>query len=320
MALPFVISVVGPTAVGKSELADVLAQTQQSCVISADSMQIYRRLDIGTAKMSADQMSVPHFGIDIVELTEPFSAAEYQSYARPLIESFLKASLKPVVCGGTGLYVRAALDDMRFPAGNQRDNPIRDTWQNYLDVYGEDALHAELLARDPQSAEVIDKHNHKRVIRALEMYAVGASYHQQAIKFKERTAYYPTCYIGLRMEREALYRHIDNRVDAMLRAGLIDEAQQLKDSGLDVTYTARHAIGYKELFRAFSGEISLDQAVEDIKRHSRRYAKRQMTWFRGDPRIRWIDVEGLTSQQIRRRAARIINRYSDEVKGEFSIY
>jgi len=301
---PRVIAVVGPTASGKSALADALAQRFDSCVISADSMQVYRGLDVGTAKLKQEEQNVPHYGIDIVELSEPYSAAQFQGYARHLIDESHTSGRTPVVCGGTGLYIRAALDDMRFPPGGQLDNPVRERWQAFLAEHGEETLYEQLRECDPQSAGVLDAANHKRVIRALEMYESGDSYYEQAIHFKDRKSFYPTTYIGLDVPREELYKRIDLRVDAMIQNGLIEEARGLLDLGLAETYTAQHAIGYKELFRAFADECSIEEAVEDIKRHTRQYAKRQLTWFRGDSRIQWIDgthddLEVLLSEAVR---------------------
>ena len=289
MAQPFVISVVGPTASGKSAVADSLALHECSCVISADSMQIYKGLDIGTAKTPLDQRQVPYYGIDITDPHHPYSVAQYQEYAREVIDSYLAQGKNPVLCGGTGLYVRAVLEDMRFPAGGQIDNAQREIWQHYLEMQGPEALYQQLVERDPQSASVLDGANTKRVIRALEMHASGDSYYQQALHFKERRPLYRVCSIGLSLPREVLYDRIVRRVDEMVEAGLVQEAQTLYEQGIGQSYTAQHAIGYKELFEVFKGEISQDEAIEMIKQHSRQYAKRQLTWFRRDETIQWID-------------------------------
>jgi len=307
MAERRVIAVVGPTATGKSALADALAKQYDSCVISADSMQIYRGLDVGTAKTKPQQQSIPHYGIDIVDLSEAYSAAQFQEYARERIDHSHKQGRIPVLCGGTGLYVRAALDQMHFPAGGQLDNEVRQRWERFLREHGEAALFSELSVRDPKSAGILDVANHKRVIRALEMHESGDSYYEQAIRFKNRVALYPTCYIGLNVAREELYRRIDSRVDRMIENGLVEEASSLKEAGLASTYTAQHAIGYKELFRAFEGECSIEEAVEDIKRHSRQYAKRQLTWFRSDSRIQWIDATDKSREALMHEAVRIVD-------------
>ena len=306
---PFVVAVVGATATGKSDLADRLAARFGSAVISADSMQIYRGLDIGTAKLATNQRRAPHFGIDIVDLNQAYSAAQFQRYARSLIDRYLAQQTIPVVCGGTGLYLRAALDDMRFPAGEQLDNEPRIRWTAFAQQHGEDALFAQLKQRDPASAALLHPHNRKRVIRALELYEGGESYAQQAAHFKERTAWYRTCSIGLTMDRALLYRRIDERVDDMLAQGLVDEAYALFEAGLADTYTARHAIGYKELFAYFEKTCTLEEAIEAIKRHSRRYAKRQSTWFRDDARVQWIEVDGIEGDALERRALEIVEDF-----------
>jgi tRNA dimethylallyltransferase len=304
-----VIAIVGATASGKSSLADHLARDYNSAVLSADSMQIYRGLDIGTAKTPVAERSVPYYGIDIVDLTQPYSAAEYQSYARKVIDRCHLQSRIPVVCGGTGLYLRAALDKMEFPSGSQTDNPIRQHWQRFLDEHGEEALHNELYKRDPQSAEILDPHNHKRVIRAFEMLESGVSYYDQKVQFDNRVAYFPTCYIGINVAKDELNARIDRRVDLMIQEGLVKETQQLMDRGLAQTYTARHAIAYKELFRFLSDECSFDDAVADIKRHSRQYAKRQRTWFRADERIQWIDGSGRDTDALASEANALIKTF-----------
>lgn len=316
MAEAFVIAVVGATATGKSDLADRLALRYRSAVISADSMQVYRGMDIGTAKLDEHSRLSPHFGIDIVEPDQAYSAAQFQEYARPLIERYLSREVCPIVCGGTGLYVRAALDDLHFPAGDQVGNVVRAKWTQYADELGDEALYRELKQRDPDSASVLHAHNRKRVIRALEMYEQGESYFEQASHFADRTPYYPTCYIGLDIERSELYRRINARVDDMLAHGLVEEARTLYAHGLRDTYTARSAIGYKELFSHFEAETTLEEAINRIKRHSRRYAKRQCTWFRSDPRVQWIPADGLDQEAVMERAIDIIEAYTAKENDE----
>ncbi|MCL2024558.1 MAG: tRNA (adenosine(37)-N6)-dimethylallyltransferase MiaA [Coriobacteriia bacterium] len=293
-----VIAIVGPTATGKSELADMLAKEAGSCVVSADSMQIYRGLDIGTAKVPPTKRSVEYFGIDIVDIDEPYSAAEYQRYARRHIDAVRAQGVVPVMCGGTGLYVRAALDEMDFPAGEQRNNPVREKWEQFLHQHGAEALHAELAIQDPESAELIDVQNTKRLIRAFEMRAASTSYAEQYRTFRIRTAHYETVYLGLTCARDELYARIERRVDEMMAAGLVDEVRGLIERGLADTYTARHAIGYREIIAHLAGATSLERTVELIRQHTRNYAKRQLTWFRGDPRIQWIDVDARSSSEV----------------------
>lgn len=284
-----VVAVVGPTGVGKSELADSLAARIGGEVVSADSMQVYRGMDIGTAKVPPHARSVPYHCIDLVEPGTPFSAALYQQHARTAIDGIMCRGAVPVVCGGTGLYIRAALDDMRFPAG-ELASPLREELEALAARIGPEGLHARLAAVDPASAALIHPNNVRRTIRALEMAAEGTSYAEQASGFSRRTSVYPTVFVGLTMRREALYARIDERVDRMMAAGLLDEVRSLLERGYRDALTARQAIGYKELVPVLEAGAPLDEAVAAIKQASRRYAKRQLTWFRADPRVAWIDV------------------------------
>jgi len=295
---PDVIAIVGPTAVGKTAVADALAQRLGGEVVTADSMQVYRGMDIGTAKPSLAERSVTHHCLDLVDPGEPFSAALFQAHARSVIDTLLADGRTPVVCGGTGLYVRAALDEMEFPAGEQEDNAVRARYERYALEHGSDALHALLAEKDPESAELIHPNNTRRVVRALEMLEEGTSYAEQSAGFSARRSAYPTRYVGLTMEREALYERIDARVDAMVAAGLLGEVERLLEAGFRDALTAMQAIGYKELVPVIEGSAELDEAVESIKRSSRRYAKRQLTWFRADPRIVWVDVTGLMPGEV----------------------
>lgn len=275
---------------GKSELADHLAASWGGEVVSADSMQVYRGLDIGTAKTAPRERSVPYHCLDLVDPGEPFSAALYQVAARTAIDSCLKRGRTPVVCGGTGLYVRAALDDLDFPPGDQVENPSRRSWETFLAEHGPLGLHGELERLDPASAALIHPNNSRRVVRALELVAEGLSYADRHSGLHTRVSVYETAFIGLTMERDALYSRIDMRVDRMMERGLLGEVTLLLERGCRDALTAMQAIGYKELIPVLDGERSLEEAVELIKRSSRRYAKRQLTWFGADERIRWIDV------------------------------
>jgi tRNA dimethylallyltransferase len=288
-----VIAIVGPTAIGKTALAEELALRLDGEIVSADSMQVYRGMDIGTAKPEAGNGRVRYHLIDVVEPGAPFSAALYQELARDAIGDIAARGRLPIVCGGTGLYVRAALDDLRFPAGEQ-ESQLRSDLEALAGEIGAAALHERLRAIDPPSAALIHPKNVRRTLRALEMAEEGVSYADQASGFSSRAEYYPTTQIGLDMAREQLYARIDARVDAMLDAGLVDEVRRLLDAGFREALTARQAIGYKEFVPVLEGDALLCEAVAAVKQASRRYAKRQLTWFRADPRVRWIDasVEG----------------------------
>ncbi|MCL4079628.1 tRNA (adenosine(37)-N6)-dimethylallyltransferase MiaA [Coriobacteriia bacterium Es71-Z0120] len=300
-----VIAVVGPTGVGKSALAESLAERIGGEVVSADSMQVYRGMDIGTAKVPPAERRVPYHCIDLADPGTPFSAAMYQQYARRAIDDIVARGRVPVLCGGTGLYVRAALDDMRFPSG-EIASPVREEIEALAERLGAEGLHAHLARIDPASAALIHPNNVRRTVRALEMAAHGVSYAEQASRFSVRTSVYPTVLIGLVMRRDLLYAAIDARVDAMLEAGLLDEVRALLVRGYREALTARQAIGYKELVPVIEKGAPLDQAVAAIRQATRRYAKRQLTWFRADPRIRWIDVTGRSPEDVRADALRLV--------------
>ncbi|GAB4274135.1 MAG: tRNA (adenosine(37)-N6)-dimethylallyltransferase MiaA [Coriobacteriia bacterium] len=293
------LAIVGPTAAGKSALAEAVALRVGAELVSADSMQVYRGMDIGTAK-TPEPRKVPLHCVDLVEPGETYSAALFQRDARAAIEDVASRGLLPIVVGGTGLYVRAALDDWNIPSG-EAQSELRRRLEEDMARHGPEALYERLKELDPASAALIHPNNQRRIIRALEMHEKGISYAKQAERFSRRVAYYPTAYLGLYVERQTLYRRIEERVDAMLRAGLLDEVRSLVERGFRDALTASQAIGYKELVPVLEGRGSLEAAVEQITKATRRYAKRQMTWFRRDPRVEWVDVtDGRTGAAIER--------------------
>ena len=296
-----VIAVVGPTASGKSAVADLVAEALGSEVVSADAMQVYRGMDIGTAKTPASERRVPLLLVDVADPTEPYSAALYQRDSRREIDRLRAEGRVPVLCGGTGLYVRAALDEMEFPRG-EVDGAARQRYQDLAGKLGPEGVHALLAERDPESAALIHPHNVRRVVRALEMLDEGVSYARQSAGFSEPREHYPSLQFALTMDRARLYARIDARVDAMMRAGLLDEVRGLMDAGAADALTSRQAIGYKELIDALEGRCTIGEAVDLIKLRSRRYAKRQLSWFRRDPRITWLDMDVLDADG----AARLI--------------
>lgn len=288
--LPPIVSIVGPTASGKSALADALALKLKGEVLSADSMQIYRGMDIGTAKIPSAERSVAYWGLDIADPGQPYSAALFQDYGRAAIED-MRTRLKPsIICGGTGLYVRAVLDDYQFPQGEQEDNPVREKFEAFLEEHGVDALWNLLDKEDPQSAALIHKNNTRRVIRAFELLDEGTSYAEQHAGLSCIPEYYHALWFGLWVDPEVLCERIDARVDTMFEMGLVSEVESLLHRGLHESITAGQAIGYKEVVRALEGEISMSEARERIKISTRRYAKRQRTWFKADARICWLDA------------------------------
>lgn len=287
-----VIAVVGPTASGKSAVADLVAEALGSEVVSADAMQVYRGMDIGTAKTPVSERRVPLLLVDVADPTEPYSAALFQRDSRREIDRLRAEGRVPVLCGGTGLYVRAALDEMEFPRG-EVDGAARQRYQDLAGKLGPEGVHALLAERDPESAALIHPHNVRRVVRALEMLDEGVSYARQSAGFSKPREHYPSLQFALTMDRARLYARIDARVDAMMRAGLLDEVRGLMDAGAADALTSRQAIGYKELIDALEGRCTIGEAVDLIKLRSRRYAKRQLSWFRRDPRITWLDMDVL---------------------------
>lgn len=295
---PQVICVVGPTASGKSDLAQGIALALGGEVVSADSMQIYRGMDIGTGKVPAGERAVPHWGLDIVDPGRPYSAALFQDYARERFRDIAARGKRAVLCGGTGFYVRAAIDDYRFPAGEQESNPIRERYRALLEESGPTALWDMLNSIDERSAAVIAPADSKRVIRALELAEEGISYAQQREKLASIPQSVPARFVGIEVEPALLRKRIDARVDAMVAQGLVGEVKQLLELGFREGLCAPKAIGYKEIVAYLDGETTLETAVESIKVATHRYAKRQRTWFRKDGRIRWINGDDGDSQRM----------------------
>ncbi len=291
-----VIAITGPTASGKSALADEVALRIGTDVISADAMQVYRGMDIGTAKTPMAQRAVPLQLVDIVDPDQAYSAALYQRDARDLIDNHIEKGKLAILCGGTGLYIQAALEDMRFPQG-EVDDARRTRYNDMAESLGAAGIYQLLVERDPLSAEQIHPNNVRRVIRALEMTDEGVSYAQQRSGFAQPTPVYSSLTFALTMDRGALYERIDRRVDAMMNQGLVDEVSALIEHGMSDALTSRQAIGYKEIIDALSGLTSMEEAVALIKQRSRRYAKRQLSWCRRNPRTIWIDMDAYSLDQ-----------------------
>lgn len=283
------ICITGPTASGKTALAIALAQQLGTEIISSDSMQIYRGMDIGTAKPTPEeQQAVPHHLIDILEPNEPFSVARYLEYADACAQTLLAKGKIPIVVGGTGLYLDALIEGSAF-TGDETDHSIRQKYEQMAAEQGNEAVHACLAAVDPQAAERLHPNNLKRVIRALEVFEqTGMTLDAWNVQNKRPEPKYDAIKIGLRpTERETLYARIDKRVDEMMAHGLLEEASALYESG-KLIGTAAQAIGYKELLDFLEGRESLAVCVETLKRRTRNYAKRQLTWLRRDPSVYWI--------------------------------
>ncbi|HKB31208.1 MAG TPA: tRNA (adenosine(37)-N6)-dimethylallyltransferase MiaA [Streptosporangiaceae bacterium] len=280
-----VIAVVGPTAAGKSRLSVDLAREVGGEVVNADSMQLYRGMDIGTAKLTrAERRGVPHHLLDVWDIRQAASVAEYQRIARGAIEQIVARGRVPMVVGGSGLYVRAALDHLDFPG---TDPLVRQRLAAELAELGPAALHERLSRLDPAAAAAILPGNGRRIVRALEVIDVSGRSFTATLPSYESV--YPTVHIGLRLPRERLDERIEARVGGMWRMGFLAEVRQLAAAGLRDGPTASRALGYAQVLRFLDGEGSQDQARADTARATRRFARRQEAWFRRDPRVSWLD-------------------------------
>ena len=285
------ICLLGPTAVGKTEISIQLSQRINAEIISVDSRQIYRQTDIGTAKPTLkEQQAAPHHLIDCVDITQPFSVADYQSLVDAAITEIQNRGKQVLLVGGAGLYFRTIVDGL-FD-GPDADLSLRKQLEQEAAQHGVDTLHNRLRTCDPESAERIHPNNLSRVIRALEVYELTGtpmSEHQQ--QWQSENQRYPFIAFGLTMPREILYRRIEKRVDIMLANGLIAEVESLLAEGYSRDTFALQSFGYKELIAYLDGRCTYIEAIEQLKQNTRRFAKRQLTWFRKDKRIRWIDRE-----------------------------
>ncbi|AXK36220.1 tRNA (adenosine(37)-N6)-dimethylallyltransferase MiaA [Streptomyces armeniacus] len=281
---PQVIAVVGPTAAGKSDLAVSLARQLGGEVVNADSMQLYQGMDIGTAKLTAEErQGVPHHLLDIWHVTVAASVAEYQRLARAEIDRLLAAGRVPVLVGGSGLYVRGVIDVMEFPG---TDPAVRARLEAELAEHGTRALHARLAAADPDAARAILPSNGRRVVRALEVIEITGRPFTANLPGHE--AAYDTLQIGVDVARPELDERIADRVDRMWRAGLVDEVRALEEVGLRQGRTASRALGYQQVLAALAGECTEDEARAETVRATKRFARRQDSWFRRDPRVHWL--------------------------------
>lgn len=279
----------GPTAVGKTKLSIELARSLNAEIISADSMQVYRGMDIGTAKITADEMEgIRHHLIDIISPFDEWNVTEFVKRSKEAINEIVAGGKVPIVTGGTGFYIQALIKDVDF--SNEEDTSVRDELIRTADEKGSEFLYQLLREVDPESAEIIHKNNVKRVIRALEFFRL----HGKKISEhnKEQTvdnSPYNYLYFVLNDERSRLYERIDRRVDIMIDNGLVDEVASLRNRGLDLSYVSMQGLGYKEIYRYLSGEITLDEAVYILKRDTRHFAKRQLTWFKREENVIMFD-------------------------------
>nr|WP_311565464.1 tRNA (adenosine(37)-N6)-dimethylallyltransferase MiaA [Peptoniphilus grossensis] len=284
------VIITGPTGIGKTELSLELAKKYKGEIISSDSMQIYKKLNIGTAKIDLDKTSIPHHMIDIIEPSDNFTVADFKSSARKIITDINNKGGLPFLVGGTGLYINSLVYNLDFTE-TEPDYEYRDELREILEEEGSEFLYEKLQDQDRTMAEKIHKNNGQRIIRALEILKSG---NKKGDNFREENKDYNLIYIGLNMDRAKLYQKINQRVDKMIDLGLVDEVKNLLDEGLDKYSQSLKAIGYKEVISYLDGEIDFDEMVDLIKKNSRHYAKRQLTWFRRDKRIKWFDRESDT--------------------------
>lgn len=284
------VIITGPTGIGKTELSLELAKKYKGEIISSDSMQIYKKLNIGTAKIDLNKTSIPHHMIDIVEPSDNFTVADFKNSAKKIITDINNRGGLPFLVGGTGLYINSLVYNLDFTE-TEPDYEYRDELREILEEEGSEFLYEKLQDQDRDMAEKIHKNNGQRIIRALEILKSG---NKKGDHFRQENKDYNLIYIGLNMDRAKLYEEINQRVDKMIDLGLVDEVKNLLDEGLDKNSQSLKAIGYKEVISYLDGEIDFDEMVDLIKKNSRHYAKRQLTWFKRDERIKWFDRESDT--------------------------
>jgi tRNA dimethylallyltransferase len=301
--LPNILVIVGPTASGKTALALKIADTVPSEIVSADSRQIYKHLTIGTAKPSPSELQrVPHHFIDRLEPDQPFNAGDFQEQGRDVIDGILCREKLPIVAGGTGLYVRAVIDG--FFEQPEISGEVRKTLEARMKDQGKDALYEELRRVDPEAAAGMDATKYRRVIRALEVFyetgtPISHFHRQHSVQPRYNARFY-----GLLWDRPLLYERINRRVDRMIADGFLDEVKGLLAMGYDDRSQSLQTVGYKEALAYLRRQITKERMIELMKQNTRRFAKRQMTWFRSDDRIRWLSVSN--ESQIEELAAAIV--------------
>ena len=283
-----VIVVIGPTSVGKTKMGVELAKAMNGEVISGDSMQIYKGMDIGTAKVTEQEMSgIVHHCINILEPTDEYSVKDFQDAVRFQIDDITRRGKLPIIVGGTGLYIKAALYDYEFSETKDNHEIFRDKYKDY----DNEQLYQHLINIDEKSALELHPHNRQRVLRAIEIYEETGQKKSDIEALQQHVCLYDAYFVGLTIERELLYSRINQRVDAMKEQGLEKEVTDLYHRGLERSYQSMKAIGYKEWFDYFEGIIDKETVYEKIKKHSRQYAKRQYTWFKNQFDVHWYNVQ-----------------------------
>ncbi len=311
---PFIVAIVGPTASGKTELGVALAKAIDGEVISGDSMQVYQGMDIGTAKVTPDEMDgIPHHLIDILKPDETYSAYDFQQQAQQLITDITTRGKVPIIVGGTGLYIQSVIYDYQFDGETiSPETEQRVTEQMAkLKSYTNEAIHDYLGTFDPISQREIHPNNRKRVERAISYYLSTKKVLSNRKKSTQLTENYDTLLVGIKMSRDTLYSRINSRVDMMLSHGLLDEVQELIELGYE-SCQSMQAIGYKEIIPVIKNEMPLDEAITLLKQHSRNYAKRQMTWFTNKLNVHWLDREKMSLTSMLSELKPLINKRRNE--------
>lgn len=303
MKKPLIV-LTGPTAAGKTELSIALAKKLNGAIISADSMQVYKYMNIGSAKIRPEEMQgIRHYLVDVLDPREEFHVARFQQMAKEALEEIYRNGQLPIVVGGTGFYIQALLKDVDFDESSG-ELPCRKELEETARREGGAVLYERLRQVDPESAEAIHPNNLKRVIRALEFYQeTGQPISLHNKEQKEKQPPYTYAYFVLNDDRARLYERIDRRVDRMVEQGLVEEVRWLKEHGYDRSLVSMQGLGYKELFPYLDGTCSLEEAVEIIKRDTRHFAKRQITWFKREPDVIWLNQQefGYDKQKILKR-------------------
>jgi tRNA dimethylallyltransferase len=290
-----IIAIAGPTAVGKTKFAIEVAKAFNGEVVSCDSMQLYKYMDIGSAKPTPEEMAqAKHHLVDFLDPRDEFSVSRYQEIAKEAINDILSRGKIPVISGGTGLYLNSLLYNMDF-SSVPGDYSYRNELTELAEKEGNEYIHNMLAQQDPEAASKIHPNNVKKVVRALERLKEGEGKIKQFSDIKEETTDYEAILIGLTRDREELYNRINLRVDLLMEAGLLEEVQQLMNMGLTPDNISMKGIGYKEIMDYLDGKYSLEEAVETVKKNTRHYAKKQLTWFRRYDKMNWLDISKFTS-------------------------
>lgn len=297
MKQPLIV-LTGPTAVGKTSLSISLAKAVNGEIISADSMQVYKKMDIGSAKIRPEEMQgIPHYLVDVLEPEEEFHIVKFQQMAKKSMEDIYSRGKVPILVGGTGFYIQAVTKDIDFTEA-QQENDYRKELEALAEEKGGEHLHDMLRKVDPVSADAIHAHNVKRVIRALEFYHQnGSPISAHNEEQKQHESPYNLAYFVLNMPRELLYERIDLRVDQMMKEGLLEEVTRLKDEGCHRGMVSMQGLGYKEILAFLDGEYPLEEAVRVLKRDTRHFAKRQLTWFRREQEVTWVNKDQFAYQE-----------------------